>query len=118
MRCSIARRCPLLPLLIGTLPARVLASNNVLTTDGFSFCTQDPTVNVTQMDINYNRATQKVAFAVAGWSSEVQNVSASIIVTAYGKTVYTRSFDPCENDALIGRLCPGTPPVKPNYPKL
>ena len=96
-----------LPLwLLSTLPVSVLGGD-VLSTDGYSTCLDNPSIQVTAMNIEYDRATNKVVFDVAGSSSEVQNVSASIVVTAYGKMVYQKNFDPCSAVTYVKQLCPG-----------
>lgn len=65
----------------------------------------NPTVKVTKLNVSYNRNTRQLDFDLAGVSEEVQNVTANMIVTAYGKTVYTKEFNPC--DTGMAELCPG-----------
>ena len=92
-------------LLLGALPARVLGSQ-ILSTNGFTTCADNPTVQVTAMDVQYDKDTNTVTFDVAGTSSEVQNVTASILVTAYGKLVYNKIFEPCAAKTYVSQLCP------------
>jgi len=93
-------------LLLSALPARVLGGN-VLSTDGYTTCMDDPSISVTAMNVQYNRDAGLVIFDVAGSSAEVQNVTASIVVTAYGEQVYQNTLNPCDSKTYIERLCPG-----------
>lgn len=93
-------------LLGAALPAAVLAGDTI-STNGFSTCMNNASIQVTKMDVTYNRKTNKVDFNVAGESTEQQNVTASIEVSAYGKVVYSKSFDPCDSDNYVEKLCPG-----------
>lgn len=56
------------------------------------------------MNIQYDRKTNDVTFDLAGISAREQYVMAELKVTAYGKEVYTETFDPCEKDIKL--LCP------------
>lgn len=93
-------------LALGALPVRVLGSD-VLSTDGFTTCVNNATITVQRMNIQYDRSTQEVTFDVAGTSSQEQKVQAKIQVTAYGKVVYTKEFNPCASDYYVEQLCPG-----------
>ena len=90
--------------LLSALPAGVL-SGNVLSTTGFSQCLNNPTIEVTNLNVTYNKDTRNLAFDVAGVSQEVQKVRGTLVVSAYGKTVYTKSFDPCGEN--MPEMCPG-----------
>lgn len=105
MRFTNAPKSTLPLLLLSALPAGVLAGD-ILSTNGFTTCINDPKIKVEAMDIQFNRATSQVTFNVAGTSSEVQNVTASMIVTAYGKQVYQKDFNPCDKDNYVAQLCP------------
>jgi hypothetical protein len=94
-------------ILLTTLPARVLGGD-ILQTNGFSSCGSAANIQVQKMNITYNRATQMVAFDVSGTSTMVQNVTATLTVTAYGEQVYQNSFDPCSAATKVDQLCPGT----------
>jgi Transient receptor potential (TRP) ion channel/ML-like domain len=63
-------------------------------------------ITVQKMNIQYNRATQKVTFDVGGMSTKVQNVTASLTVLAYGQQVYQKSFNPCDPSTPVAQLCP------------
>ncbi|KAL1962203.1 hypothetical protein VTN77DRAFT_9924 [Rasamsonia byssochlamydoides] len=90
---------------VGLLPVQILAGD-VLRTDGFTICSQNSTVQVQTFDIEYVRSTQVLTFNVAGTSDEQQYVTASLTVTAYGKEVYQKDFDPCAADSRVDQLCP------------
>ncbi|KAF2101961.1 TRP-domain-containing protein [Rhizodiscina lignyota] len=90
-------------LLLSLLPAAVSA-DQVLKTDGFASCANSSAIQVQKMNIQYNKASNKVTFDVAGTSEKEQKVRASLIVTAYGKQVYENDFNPC--DEHISQLCP------------
>ncbi|KAH0299514.1 hypothetical protein KCU71_g12379, partial [Aureobasidium melanogenum] len=76
-----------LPLvLLSTLPARVLGGD-ILSTQGFTLCSTNPTIKVDALDVQFDRTTNLVVFNVAGSSSQSQNVTAKIVVTAYGREV-------------------------------
>lgn len=99
------RLSQILPLaLLSTLPVGVLSSD-VLTTSGFSSCMNNPTVQVQKMNVTYDKDTRQLLFDVAGLSSVVQNVSANLVVSAYGQQIYTKSFNPC--DTGMPEMCPG-----------
>lgn len=90
--------------LLSTLSARALATD-ILTTDGFSLCSTSATIQVDKLEATYDRTTRKITFDVAGSSTESQNVTLDLTVTAYGKEVYTKDFDPCTLD--MDQMCPG-----------
>lgn len=94
--------------LLATLPVRVLA-NDILSTEGFTSCVDNPTIKVTALNITYNRNTRVVDFNAAGVSTQVQNVTAFLTVSAYGIPVYNNSFNPCDQSTFVKQLCPGMP---------
>jgi Transient receptor potential (TRP) ion channel/ML-like domain len=79
---------------------------DVLQTTGFSMCNESNTIEVQRLNISYSRATQQITFDVAGTSTKIQNVTATLTVTAYGQQVYKNSFDPCDPSTHIAQLCP------------
>jgi hypothetical protein len=94
-------------LLFSSLPVRVLGGD-VLQTNGFTSCDgSNAAITVQNVNITYNKATQLVDFNVAGTSNEVQNVTATMTVTAYGQQIYQKSFDPCDPSTTVAQLCPG-----------
>ncbi|KAL8694281.1 MAG: hypothetical protein Q9218_001049 [Villophora microphyllina] len=92
-------------LAIGTLPVRVF-STDILKTSGFTSCLDDSAIQVTKLNVQYDRSKGNVVFDVAGTSAKVQNVTASLTVTAYGNKVYNKDFNPCEPATAVAQLCP------------
>ena len=103
MRSSVGARTLFSVALLSALPVGVLGGD-ILSTTGFSTCLNDPTVNVEKLNVRYDRSTRILDFDVAGSSSEAQMVAAKMVVSAYGKQVYTRSFDPCAEGMAM--MCP------------
>ena len=81
--------------------------NDILQTSGFTTCLDNSEINVTALNIQYDRSTQQITFDVAGNSQKEQNVTASLYVTAYGKQVYQKDFNPCDDATKVVQLCPG-----------
>ncbi|RDL36737.1 Uncharacterized protein BP5553_06089 [Venustampulla echinocandica] len=92
-------------LLLGTLPARVLA-DQILQTTGFSTCLEGSSIEVKSADVKYNADKKQVTFDVSGISKTSINVTAQLNVTAYGNNVYHNSFNPCEASTYVAQLCP------------
>ncbi|KAL8972870.1 MAG: hypothetical protein Q9183_000297 [Haloplaca sp. 2 TL-2023] len=108
---------------VGFVPAHVLAAD-VLKTSGFTSCLDNSDIKVTKLDVEYDRSKSSITFDVAGTSAKIQNVTASLTVTAYGKEVYTKDFNPCDTDTYVEDLCPvragsfgaqGTQPITSQY---
>lgn len=93
-------------LFFSALPARVLGGD-ILRTSGFTTCLASSAITVDKLDVQYDRSVNAVTFDVSGSSSKQQNVTASLTVTAYGKQVYQKDFDPCAEDTKVQQLCPG-----------
>ncbi|THV52368.1 hypothetical protein BGAL_0081g00190 [Botrytis galanthina] len=91
--------------LIGTLPGRVLAAQT-LTTTGYTSCLADSNISVQKMAVTYDNDAKIVTFDVAGSSTKSQNVTAEINVTAYGISVYSKIFNPCDSTTYVEQLCP------------
>ncbi|KAK3707034.1 hypothetical protein LTR37_012366 [Vermiconidia calcicola] len=98
-----ASRAQVFPLLLSALPAGVLGGN-LLSTTGFSTCIDNPKVKVDKLDVTYDKTTRQILFDVAGESKEVQNVTATLIVSAYGREVYKNDFSPCDTGMV--EMCP------------
>lgn len=92
-------------LIFGALPVGVFGTD-VLKTTGFTTCLANSTITVTNLDVEYDRVAGAVTFDVAGTSSKQQNVTAALTVTAYGKQVYEKKFNPCDKDTKVDQLCP------------
>lgn len=94
-------------LLLASAPLGVLA-NDVLKTNGYSSCLNGPSdIKVNKLDISFDRTTKKITFDVSGTNEKEQKVMATLKVNAYGKEVYSKTFDPCEGDMKVDQLCPG-----------
>ncbi|KAK4693955.1 hypothetical protein P7C71_g3539, partial [Lecanoromycetidae sp. Uapishka_2] len=91
--------------MLGALSSTTLA-NDILQTTGFTTCMNDAQINVNALDIQYDRSTKQITFNVGGSSSKVQNVTASMSVSAYGKQVYQKDFNPCDEATKVEELCP------------
>lgn len=92
--------------ILGALSSSALA-NDILKTTGFTTCLNDPPINVNALDVQFDRSTKQITFNVGGSSSKVQNVTASMVVSAYGKQVYQKDFNPCDEATKVDELCPG-----------
>ena len=108
MKTTLFNSLPLLAVtLLGILPRYASADNNILATSGFEDCLDNPTIKVQKFNVQFDRNTNMVDFDVAGNSQEIQNVTASMQITAYGKQIYENSFDPCGDKVHVPQLCPG-----------
>lgn len=81
---------------------------DVLETSGFTTCLDKSTITISNLNVKYDRSVDAVIFDIGGSSSRQQNVTASLTVTAYGRQVYKKDFDPCDEDTKVPQLCPGT----------
>lgn len=79
---------------------------DVLSTNGFTTCLDNSAIQVDKLNVQYNKNSRKLTFDVAGESKSEQNVTANLVVTAYGKQVYQKEFSPC--DEGMEEMCPGT----------
>ena len=93
-------------ILLGALSATGLA-NDVLRTNGFTSCVDNSEITVNALNIQFDRSTKQITFDVGGTSQKVQNVTASLVVTAYGNQVYQKDFNPCDDGTKVIELCPG-----------
>lgn len=87
--------------------ARGAVAAQTLSTSGFSNCDSESPIQVDNVDIVYDKTSQVVTFDVAGTSSKQQKVMATLNVTAYGISVYSNTFNPCDNSTYVEQLCPG-----------
>lgn len=83
-----------------------VSAENILKTNGFTICGGDSNIQVHKIDITYNSEKRIVTFDVSGTNKKSQNVTAALDVTAYGKSVYQRTFNPCQDDTFVEQLCP------------
>ncbi|KAF2218549.1 hypothetical protein BDZ85DRAFT_245030 [Elsinoe ampelina] len=105
MRCTRASRLTLPVFLLTALPVGVIAGD-VLSTNGFTVCSDNPSIQVNKLNIQFDKSSRKVTFDVGGTNAQEQNVTASIIATAYGREVYKQSFNPCDAANFVSQLCP------------
>lgn len=104
MRSLTGLRTLALAALLGCMPLGTLAGN-VISTSGFSTCMDNSTIEVKNLDVSYDKNSRVLNFNVAGESKQRQNVTASLIVSAYGRQVYTKEFSPCDEGMM--EMCPG-----------
>lgn len=97
----------LLGLLVPSLLSTAFAAD-ILSSSGFANCNPNADIRVNHANITFDRSTGTVFFDVSGTSTKIQNISAELVVTAYGKEVYNNVFDPCKQQ--IKQLCPGKIP--------
>ncbi|KAL4874176.1 hypothetical protein BDV12DRAFT_3367 [Aspergillus spectabilis] len=90
---------------LALLPAGGYAADT-LSTGGVSTCLADSAIQVNKLDITFSRSTREISFDVSGTNAVEQNVTAALSVTAYGNEVYTKDFNPCDDDNYISQLCP------------
>jgi azurin len=101
-------------ILLASAPLGVLAAD-VLKTNGYSSCLSGPSdIKVNKLDIQFDRSSKKIVFDVSGTNEKEQKVMAKLIVNAYGKEVYNKPFDPCDEKTKVDQLCPGTSTIT-NY---
>ncbi|KJZ78360.1 hypothetical protein HIM_02398 [Hirsutella minnesotensis 3608] len=93
-------------LLLVSLLASSAWAGDILKTDGFSNCDADNSIKVEKADVTYDKDAKSVAFNVAGTSLKEQNVTATLLVSAYGNTVFTNTFNPCDSGTFVQKLCP------------
>lgn len=95
----------LLPLLIlSTLGPRQVLGGDVLATNGFASCLDTGTIKITRLKMQYDRTTNNMTFDVAGYADQEQNVTAVLTITAYGRELQKKTFDPCKEGLSI--FCP------------
>src|SRR3954464_15391645 len=89
---------------------------DILRTNGFSDCSNNSTITVNNVDLQFDRSTNLLTFDVSGTSTKSQQVTATLTVTAYGVQVYQKSFDPCDASTKVEQLCPcKTTNLPPDY---
>ena len=103
MRSRILAKCAL-----GLLISGIALGDDVLSTSSFTSCMDgtNSQITVQHLNIQFDRQTSTITFDVAGSSAKVQNVTASLSVSAYGNQVYEKTFDPCSAATRVAQLCP------------
>lgn len=84
----------------------LVSASDVLRTAGFTKCLDDSAIEVQRMDISFDRASNRVTFGVAGRSQKSQKVMASLVISAYGRKVFSKDFNPCDEASKVEQLCP------------
>ncbi|KAL1893626.1 hypothetical protein Cpir12675_004057 [Ceratocystis pirilliformis] len=78
-----------------------------LHTVGFSTCSaSDAPITVNNVDISFDKDQEILVYSVSATSTKQQNVTAKLLVTVYGRDVYSESFNPCEEGSYVEQLCP------------
>jgi hypothetical protein len=95
-----------LALLASTAVLPSVFAQSLLQTDGFNDCGGDGSIKVNKLDISFNKGSNEVTFDVSGTSEKSQEVTASLVVTAYGVKVFEQDFDPCDGSTKVEQLCP------------
>lgn len=86
--------------------------DSILRTNGFSDCGGDGSINVEKVDISFNKGSSKIDFDLQGTSEREQEVTATLVVEAYGIQVFEQEFDPCDDATKVEQLCPRKSPSK------
>ena len=86
--------------------SRHATGSDVLENNGFSTCLDSGDIKVDRVNLSFDRATKTITFDAAGSSTKSQNVTASLIISAYGRE-FKQEFDPCDKDMKVEQLCPG-----------
>ncbi|KAF7315349.1 TRP-N domain-containing protein [Mycena indigotica] len=95
----------LLLLLFAVIPFVAAASNGVLFTSSVTYCEPPETLLIQQFDLTYFAQNQSIFFDIAAASVQKNlNVSANIVLNAYGMTLVNITVDLCS--ILGGALCP------------
>lgn len=100
------RRTSGLALLAATAILPSVYADSVLKTDGFNDCGGDGSIKVNKVDISFDKGSNKVDFDLQGDSDKEQEVTASLVVEAYGVKVFEQDFDPCDDATKVKQLCP------------
>jgi hypothetical protein len=102
----MARSTLSIAIIFSLLSLRV-AAQSMLTSSGFTNCLSNATIKVDRAAIQFDKTSGNITFDVQGTSSQIQKVVATLVVTAYGNTVASQSFNPCDASSFVAQLCPG-----------
>lgn len=78
---------------------------DILKNNGFTSCLDNSDIKVEKLNLEFNRATNSFVFDAAGSSGRKQNVTASLVIKAYGQE-FTQEFDPCDKANYVEQMCP------------
>lgn len=81
-------------------------AESILKTNGFSDCGGDGSIKVNKVDISFDKGSNKIDFDLQGDSEKEQEVTATLVVEAYGIQVFQQEFDPCDDSTKVEQLCP------------
>ncbi|KAM0254905.1 hypothetical protein ACHAQJ_006342 [Trichoderma viride] len=93
-------------LCLGAMFMTGVLGDQILTTTGFTDCGSLPSITIQQLSITYDNDAKVITFDIEGTSTNSQNVSASLDVTAYGVNAFTKTFNPCDPATMVAELCP------------
>lgn len=95
-----------LALLASTAVLPSVYADSILKTNGFSDCGGDGSIKVNKVDISFNKGSNEITFDLQGDSEKEQEVTATLVVEAYGVQVFEQEFDPCSDATKVEQLCP------------
>ncbi|KAG9239080.1 hypothetical protein BJ875DRAFT_262771 [Amylocarpus encephaloides] len=84
----------------------VVCARDILSLSNFANCPSSEDLIVDHIVTQYDNSNRTVEFDISGTSLTAQNVTANFKVRAYGKDVYTKSFNPCDSTTFVAGLCP------------
>lgn len=93
-------------LCMGAMLMTGVMGDQMLTTTGFTDCGSLPSITIQQLSMTYDNDARTITFDIEGTSTNSQNVTASLDVTAYGINAFTNSFNPCDPKTSVAELCP------------
>lgn len=88
------------------LSARYVQAGDVLKNDGFKTCMDNSEIKVQRLNMEFDRGSKTITFDVAGSSSKKQNITAALVIEAYGQE-FKNDFNPCDEKTKLDELCPG-----------
>jgi hypothetical protein len=91
--------------LIWALFCKPLLAADVLKNNGFTSCSDNKEIKVERLELSFDRGSNTVTFDVAGSSARSQEVTAALVVSAYGQE-FEQRFDPCDDQTKVEQLCP------------
>ncbi|KAL7946031.1 hypothetical protein V8C42DRAFT_50080 [Trichoderma barbatum] len=93
-------------LCMGAMLMTGVMGSQTLTTTGYVDCGSLPSITIHQLSMTYDNDARTITFDIEGSSTNSQNVTATLDVTAYGISAFTNTFNPCDSKTLVPQLCP------------
>ncbi|KAK4070480.1 TRP_N domain-containing protein [Trichoderma simmonsii] len=93
-------------LCMGAMLMTGVMGDQILTTTGYVDCGSLPSITISELSMTYDNNAQTITFDIEGTSTNSQNVTATLDVTAYGISAFTNTFNPCDPKTLVEQLCP------------